>query len=74
MKVKALTNIKCTDGWHNAGEVFEIHGDALGDLKDLVEKTEESVSPRTPDMNLPGDERVAQEEKPKRTAARRRKE
>lgn len=72
MKVKALTNIKCGDGWHYAGEVFELPDDVHGDLKELVEKAEESASPQAPDMNLLGDEHIAKEEKPKRTSARKR--
>ena len=72
MKVRALTNIK-RDGWHHAGEVFEIHDDAYGDLKGLVERVEESTPPKDPDMN-PHEEPAAKEEKPKRTAARKRRE
>lgn len=68
MKVKALTNIKCGDGWHMAGETFEIREDAYGDLNGLVEKTEQSVSPQPPEGTLP------EEAKPKRATARKRKE
>lgn len=70
MKVKALTNIKCGADWHYAGEVFEIHEDAFGEIKELVERVEASTPPQIPDMDLPVDEHP-QEEKPKRTARKR---
>lgn len=66
MKVKALTNVKCESGWHDAGEIFEIHDDAFGELTGLVEKAGETVSPRIPEEVNPA------EDKPKRTVRKRR--